>query len=213
MNISNNTIKTSIPPLIYKTGYKEKVAYKEFFIKLIFSFIFAVLMAISANSFFYLPFTPVPITIQVATVFMSAIFLGSKWAAASQLQYILMGIMGFPVFSGFKSGIIALAGPTGGYIIGFLAAAFITGYIIENANFPISNSVNNIIIYFFACIIGLSLIYLLGYIQLVGFLSSIYNYKNYTDLLVTGWNLGVKPFFLIDFIKILIILNIFKLYK
>ena len=207
MNISNNTIKTGIPPLIYKAGYKK------FTIKLVFSFIFAILMAISANSFFYLPFTPIPITIQVATVFMSAIFLGSKWAAVSQLQYIFMGIIGFPVFSGFKSGIIALAGPTGGYIIGFLAAAFITGYIIENFNFTSSNSRNNIIIYFFACMIGLSLIYLLGYIHLVGFLSSMYSNKNYVDLLTIGWNLGVKPFLIIDFTKILIILNIFKLYK
>src|SRR4030043_625139 len=99
---------------------------------LIFSLVFAVLMAISANSFIYLPFTPIPVTTQVLTVLLSGLFLGSRWALTSQVFYILMGIMGLPVFSGFKNGAALLTGPTVGYVIGFMAAAFVTGYVYEN---------------------------------------------------------------------------------
>ena len=69
--------------------------------KLSFSIVFVILMAISANSFIYLPFTPVPMTMQVFTVLMAALVLGSRWALASQVLYIAMGLAGVPVFAGF----------------------------------------------------------------------------------------------------------------
>jgi len=103
-------------------------------IKLSFSIIFAVLMAVSANSFFYLPFTPVPVTMQVLTVLFSAIMLGGPWALTSQLLYISMGLSGLPVFAGFKSGPMVLAGPTAGYIIGFAVAAYFCGFLYQNMN-------------------------------------------------------------------------------
>lgn len=57
--------------------------------------------------------------------------LGKKYGSISLIVYILLGAVGVPVFAGFKGGLGVLAGPTGGYIIGYLAAAFLTGLLVE----------------------------------------------------------------------------------
>ncbi|MGZ8551700.1 MAG: biotin transporter BioY [Chitinophagaceae bacterium] len=141
--------------------------------KISYTLVFAMLMAISANAFVYLPFTPVPITMQVLTVLISAIALGGRLAFLSQLQYAIAGLLGAPVFAGFKSGPSALMGPTGGYIMGFMAAAFISGYIYENNLFAaftkffrktgsknsVEHSGNRTISMFVSCAVGLLVIY------------------------------------------------------
>ncbi|MFQ3549596.1 MAG: biotin transporter BioY, partial [Armatimonadota bacterium] len=72
--------------------------------------------AICAQIHFYLPNNPVPVTMQVFAVVVCAFLLGSKLAFISQVQYIIGGVMGLPVFAGFKAGAIWLIGPTGGYL-------------------------------------------------------------------------------------------------
>jgi len=184
-------------------------------INLAFSVLFAALMAISANSFIYLPFTPVPITTQVLTVLLSGLFLGSRWAAISQIIYISIGVMGFPVFSGFKNGIVALAGPTGGYIIGFIAAAFISGYIYENSEKYSGNTAGNTISCFISCVAGVIIIHLFGFIHLAGYVYNMVGSGSISDILIKTWKMGTEPFLLIDFFKIifaLIIMN-FKFKK
>lgn len=74
-----------------------------------------------------LPFTPVPITLQTFFVVLSGAYLGKKSGGISQLIYLLLGGIGFPIFT--KTG--ALLGPTGGYIVGFTLAAWISGYLRE----------------------------------------------------------------------------------
>jgi len=135
-------------------------------INLLFTLIFAFLMVISANSFIYLPFTPVPITTQVLTVIFSGLFLGSRWALASQTLYILMGLMGLPVFSGFKNAALFLTGPTVGYVVGFVAAAFITGYIYENLSKKVDYSLSDLSFCFISCLAGVALIHLFGFAYL-----------------------------------------------
>jgi biotin transport system substrate-specific component len=181
--------------------------------KFAFSLIFAILMAISANSFVYLPFTPVPITIQVLTVLLSGLFLGSRWALASQTIYILMGIMGLPVFSGFKNGAALLTGPTVGYIIGFIAAAFVTGYIYENWVKKDGNSLSHILTSFISCIFGVILIHLFGFIYLFGYFYSITGGGSILDMLVKTWKLGTQPFLIIDFLKVIVAVSIVNLNK
>ncbi len=183
---------------------------------LIFSLIFAILMAISANSFIYLPFTPIPITIQVLTVLLSGLFLGSRWAFTSQVFYILMGLMGLPVFSGFKNGITALPGPTGGYIIGFMAAAFTTGYIYENSVKKTTNSLSKLFICLVSCITGVILIHLFGFIHLFSYFYSISGTYSISAALIKTWELGTRPFLIIDLLKIIaaaIIVNLNKIKK
>lgn len=89
---------------------------------------FAALMAICA----WISVTAVvPFTMQTFAIFMAAAFLGAKRGTLAVLVYILLGAAGLPVFSGFKGGIGAIMGSTGGYITGFLPCAFITGLLCD----------------------------------------------------------------------------------
>jgi len=78
-----------------------------------------------------LPFTPVPITGQTFGVLLLGALLGSRYGTAVVAAYVLEGVIGLPVFAGWKGGVAALFGPTGGYIIGFVFAAFVVGRLIE----------------------------------------------------------------------------------
>lgn len=73
----------------------------------------------------------VPFTLQTFAVFLAAGLLGAKYATLSVLCYIAIGAAGLPVFSGFGGGLGVLAGPTGGYIIGFVPAVFVAGWLYD----------------------------------------------------------------------------------
>jgi len=90
---------------------------------------FSVLTALSAQ--LAVPTQPVPFTVQTMLVLLSGAFLGSRKAAYSQILYLTIGALGFPVFAGFSFGVAKLFGPTGGYLLAFPFAAFLTGYILE----------------------------------------------------------------------------------
>lgn len=64
--------------------------------------------------------SPIPFTMQTFAIVAVSLFLGKKCASLAVLVYILLGIVGIPVFAGFKTGVTALSGPTGGYILGLL---------------------------------------------------------------------------------------------
>jgi biotin transport system substrate-specific component len=192
-------------------------------VNIVFSIIFAILMAISANSFFYLPFTPVPVTMQVFTVLLSALFLGKYWAMITQIEYITLGLYGLPVFAGFKSGLSALSGPTGGYIIGFIIGAFTTGYIFDRlksrqeAASVLRTNKNQILsatfAIFLSCIAGLAVIYLSGFVHLTGFLFNASKNPKINEVMLKAFNLGVAPFILFDFAKIILILGFHKFFR
>ena len=93
---------------------------------------FACLTAVAARASIPLePFSPVPITLQTLAVLLSGALLGSRAGASSQLVYIAGGVAGLPIGAGGNSGIPWLTGPTFGYAIGFVAAAFVTGLMVE----------------------------------------------------------------------------------
>ena len=77
------------------------------------------------------PIGPVPISLTNFVIFLSLYLLGWKKGTLSLLVYLLLGLAGLPVFSGFAGGIAKLAGPTGGYIIGFIPMAIVAGIIID----------------------------------------------------------------------------------
>ena len=89
------------------------------------------LIALSALISIRLPFGPVPVTAQTMTVLLLGAMMGKTRALASVLLYLGQGIAGLPVFAGGMFGMAYLLGPTGGYLIGFLPAVFITGYFAE----------------------------------------------------------------------------------
>lgn len=78
-----------------------------------------------------LPFSPVPITGQTFGLMLVAMALGRKRAAAVTAAYLLEGALGLPVFAGGAAGLQVLFGPTGGYLVGFVGAAYVTGYLAD----------------------------------------------------------------------------------
>ncbi|MCS7313753.1 MAG: biotin transporter BioY, partial [Acidobacteria bacterium] len=78
-----------------------------------------------------LPFTPVPITGQTLAVLLVGATLGARRGALSMVVYLAEGLAGLPVFAGGTAGIGRLLGPTGGYLIGFVPAAHIVGWLTE----------------------------------------------------------------------------------
>lgn len=90
------------------------------------------LTALAAKVSFFLPFSPVPITLQSFVVLLAGVILGSKKGALSQVSLIGMGLTGLPVFAEPLPGFAVMAGPTGGYILGFVFAAYVAGRISED---------------------------------------------------------------------------------
>ena len=83
-----------------------------------------------------IPIGPVPISFTNLAIYLSLYLLGWKKGTISYLIYLLLGLVGLPVFSGFTGGPAKLAGPTGGYIIGFIAMAIIAGLVIDHFHQP-----------------------------------------------------------------------------
>lgn len=116
--------------------------------------IMAAILCVAGPLSIPIPISPVPITLTNFIIAMAAIILGGKLACMSTIIYLLLGSIGLPVFSGFGGGIGKLAGPTGGYLIGFIFMALIEGLVAEKNQ--------NKIILFLAFLIATAVIYLFG---------------------------------------------------
>jgi len=144
------------------------------------------LIAISAQITINLPFSPVPITAQTLAVLLAGLFLGKNLGASSVAAYLAQGAAGLPVFAAGKSGLAVLFGPTGGYLFGFLAAAYIVGMLSElryqRSLFQASSAI----------IVGNVIIYIFGLFWLARFVGE-------SQVL----QLGLYPFLIGDLLKIL----------
>lgn len=89
----------------------------------------SLLVAVSAQ--FQVPMVPVPMTMQSFAVLVIGAAYGAKLGAATLLLYMAEGALGLPVFAGMKGGAAHLVGPTGGYIVGFVLAAGVVGWLAE----------------------------------------------------------------------------------
>ncbi|MCK4811090.1 MAG: biotin transporter BioY [Methanosarcinales archaeon] len=154
---------------------------------MVYASMFAALTAIGALIRIPIPISPVPLTLQIFFVLLTGLVLGSRWGATGMAVYVILGIIGFPVFSGGSSGIGVILGPTGGYLIGFVMGAFITGLTVENLG-------KSTIVMITAMIAGLTVIYAAGVLQLfiVADLPSIRE----------AAMIGVLPFLTGDLIKL-----------
>ncbi|MBI5304777.1 MAG: biotin transporter BioY [Chloroflexi bacterium] len=150
---------------------------------------FAALTALTARIAIPLPFTPVPITLQVLTVLLAGLVLGAKDGAASQVVYLATIAAGVPLDAGGLGALVWLK-PTAGYLIGFIPGAFVAGYLAEQG------LGRNRVLRFVAGLAGVAVIYLCGVAWLtLGFLGG-----NWTQ----GWTQGVAPFIGVDLAKALI---------
>ena len=146
-----------------------------------------ILLAISAK--IKIPFYPVPMTMQTLVVLIIGIGFGWKLGVATITLYLFEGIVGLPVFSGTPEkgiGLTYFTGPTMGYLIGFLFAAFFSGYL---------NLKSNLFYIFIKLSLSVSIIYILGVIWLG---------------IIIGWDkpifdFGVKPFLLAELFKIMLL--------
>jgi biotin transport system substrate-specific component len=93
----------------------------------------SLVIALSGQLSIPLPFTPVPLVLQSHVILFFAAVLGSRRGFFAVLAFLMQGLMGLPVFASGSVGLLALLGPTGGYLLGYLIAAWTTGWMMENA--------------------------------------------------------------------------------
>jgi biotin transport system substrate-specific component len=136
-------------------------------------------------------FTPVPIATQNSTVLLMAALLGSRRGAAATFAFLAQGALGLPVFSNGASGFQHFFGATGGYLIGYLIAAFVVGYIAERRS-TIASAVG-------ALAAGNLIIYLCGASYLATFVGAS-----------KAFLLGVAPFIIGDILKSVAAVQILK---
>jgi len=96
------------------------------------SMLFAALTVVGAN--IVIPIEPVPITLQTLFVLLAGASIGGGWGSLSQWMYIGLGVAGLPMFAGGTSGLGAIAGPTGGYLLAFLVAPWVIGAMLRRSN-------------------------------------------------------------------------------
>ncbi len=145
----------------------------------------SLLIALAAQFQVVLPFSPVPITGQTFAVLLLGALYGSRRGPATVVTYLALGGLGLPVFAGGAFGVARLVGPTAGYLVGFVAAAFVVGFLSERGwdRKPWATAVS--------MLIGNGLIYVAGVLWLSRFV---------------GWpavlSTGVLPFLAGDALKI-----------
>ena len=135
-----------------------------------------------------LPFSPVPISLTNFAIFLAIFVLGMKNGTISFIIYLLLGAVGVPVFSSFRGGLQVLAGPTGGYLIGFIFLALIMGFALDHFGRKLVPTI-------IGMIIGMAVCYAFGTVWLAKLLSLSFK---------EGLMMGVIPYLPGDAAKIII---------
>ena len=135
-----------------------------------------------------LPFSPVPISLTNFAIFLAIFVLGMKNGTISFIIYLLLGAVGVPVFSSFRGGFQVLAGPTGGYLIGFIFLALIMGFALDHFD-------RKLVPIIIGMIIGMAVCYTFGTVWLAKLLSLSFK---------EGLMMGVIPYLPGDAAKIII---------
>ena len=143
------------------------------------------------------PFSPVSVTMQTFAVFLAVYVLGAKRALTAVAVYIALGAVGLPVFAGFRGGIGVLAGPTGGYIVGFLFTALLGGVLTERAG-------QRRVPVFFSMFAGLILCYAVGTAWFAVVYASSHGPVSVSFIL----GAAVLPFVIPDLIKIILAIEL-----
>ncbi|MDI2587373.1 biotin transporter BioY [Psychrobacillus sp. NEAU-3TGS] len=92
--------------------------------------LFAAIISVAAQIIINIP--PVPFTLMTIAVMLTATILGAKYGTLAVAVYVLMGVIGIPVFAGMKGGFGVVLGPTGGYIMAIIPAALFVGWYLGN---------------------------------------------------------------------------------
>lgn len=149
--------------------------------------IFASITAILSQVSIPIPFTTVPLTMQVFAVTLAGVVLGAKRGFISQTVYVFIGSIGIPVFAQMSGGIGVVLGPTGGFILGFPLMALVVGYFSEKFKNPIY--------ILLGMIVGLLIDYTIGTIMF-----SVITKMTFNQSIMAC----IVPFIPLDFMKILL---------
>jgi len=163
--------------------------------KLVMAFFMACLTGLMAQIIIPLPWTPVPITAQTFAVLFAGIVLGRYWGGLSMLIYIAIGLVGVPWFAGMTGGVEILFGASGGFLVGFVLAALVVGYLSDRY-VKVRNFMPMFTLLVFANFI---LIYVPGVIGLAVFM---YIANGTVPGVWTLLAMGVLPFVIGDLVKI-----------
>ncbi len=147
---------------------------------------------IAAGAYIVIPIGPVPIVLQNMFVLLAGLLLGSRWGLAAVGVYLLAGACGLPVFAGGTGGIGRFAGPTGGYLVGYLPAVFIVG-LFSRFQKPLLDLAG--------MILGTAIIYAVG----VSWLTVVTG-MTFSKVLVVG----MYPFLIGDALKIAVSVAVVK---
>lgn len=153
---------------------------------------FAVLLAVSALISFPIPFSPVPVTLQVLAVLIIAMILGPVYGTLSCGLYLVLGTVGLPVFHGGTSGVPILLGPTGGFLFAFPLAALAGGWVARRISETRKSDGVRVVA---GVCLSLLLIYLVGTVWL-----SVYLGIN----LYQAFQIGTVPFIAFDVLKAIV---------
>lgn len=151
--------------------------------------LFASLLAVSSQ--ISIPLGPVPHTLQIFFVLLAGLLLGGHWGFISVVVWIALGVFGLPVFSQGKAGIAVLAGPTGGFLVGFALCAFAVGRLLAGASYGYFRTVAIM----FA---GLAIVYAVG---LIGFMLSFEYFLHKPMTIEKAVAIAVAPFLPFDIVK------------
>lgn len=137
-----------------------------------------------------IPVSPVPISLTNLVLYFMVYIIGMRLSTISYMVYLLLGMVGLPVFSGFSGGLAKLAGPTGGYLVGFIFMTLIAGFAVEK--FP-----NKIAIHAIGMVLGTAVCYIFGTLWLSSQLGRTF---------LEGLAVGVIPYLPGDAVKIILAL-------
>ena len=156
--------------------------------------IFPAMMAATAG--ISIPLGSLPaVSLQTIFVFMAALLLGPRLGSLSMIVYVMMGLIGLPVFSNFRGGLDVITGQSGGFIIGFIFSAYLIGFM-KNINF-----LNKKIWYIFGIlVIGNIVIYMFG----ASYIAYLINTSFLTTLAT------FSPYIAGDILKILVVLYVYS---
>lgn len=127
----------------------------------------AIVVALAAQVVVPVPFSPVPMTLQPLAVLAIGGLLGAAGGLSALVLYLMLGILGLPVFAAGGSGAWYLLGPTGGYLLAFPIAAAVTGGLVRPVTAS-SGSINGwaVLRVLLACALGMAIIHVGGVAQL-----------------------------------------------
>jgi biotin transport system substrate-specific component len=144
-------------------------------------------LALAVSAKVQVPFYPVPMTLQTLVVLILGAAFGARLAGATVALYLLEGLVGLPVFAGVIAGPAYMAGPTGGYLVGFLVAAVAIGFFAERGWDRSGARLLALMI------VGHALMFAFGFAWLAGLIGP-----------EKAWIGGVEPFFAATIVKTLL---------